>query len=244
MGFTGPLIPVHPRHQKAFGRPAVRSLRDLAEPVDLAFILAPTQAVESVIDDMAAAGVRNAVVLAAGYREVGAGGPGAGGRPGGAGSQPRHRAARPELPGLPQHPAKAAPFALAVPLPLTAGPVGIALQSGALASAVLAFARSQAIGVSTLTTLGNEAMITTADMVDYLVEDEDTKVICLFLEEISDPARSARRRASRPGGQADRGAEGRAPARPARRRRWPTPARWPATTPSSTPSCASSTSSG
>ena len=84
--------------------------------------------------------------------------------------------------------ARAAPFALTVPLPLTAGPVGIALQSGALASAFLAFARSQAIGVSTVASLGNEAMITTADMLDYLVADEQTKVICLFLEEIGDPA--------------------------------------------------------
>ena len=75
-----------------------------------------------------------------------------------------------------------------MPLPLTAGPVGIALQSGALASVLLAFARAHAIGVSTVASLGNEAMITTADMLDYLVADEQTKVICMFLEEIGDPA--------------------------------------------------------
>ena len=84
--------------------------------------------------------------------------------------------------------AKVAPFALTVPLPLTPGPVGIALQSGALSSALMAFARSQAIGVSTVASLGNEAMITTSDVLDYLVADEQTKVICLFLEEIGDPA--------------------------------------------------------
>ena len=72
VGYTGPLLPVHPRHDKIFGRPAVRTLRDLAEPADLAFILAPTQAVATVIEDAAAAGVRNAVVLASGYREAGA----------------------------------------------------------------------------------------------------------------------------------------------------------------------------
>ena len=59
VGFTGPLLPVHPRHQRIFGRPAARSLRDLAEPADLAFILAPTEAVAGVIDDAAAAGVRS-----------------------------------------------------------------------------------------------------------------------------------------------------------------------------------------
>jgi acetate---CoA ligase (ADP-forming) len=57
---------------------------------------------------------------------------------------------------------------------------------------VLAFARSRAIGVSTLTTMGNESMISTLDVLDYLVEDENTSVICLFLEEIGDPEKFAR----------------------------------------------------
>ncbi len=188
VGFTGPLLPVHPRHQRIFGRPAAASLRHLAEPADLAFILAPTQAVAGVIEDAAAAGVRNVVVLASGYREAG---------PAGRALEDDLVAAAaghdivvlgPNCLGFLNTAARAAPYALTVPLPLTAGPVGIALQSGALASAFLAFARSQAIGVSTVASLGNEAMITTADMLDYLVADEQTKVICLFLEEIGDPA--------------------------------------------------------
>jgi acyl-CoA synthetase (NDP forming) len=68
----------------------------------------------------------------------------------------------------------------------------VALQSGALASVVLAFAKAHAIGLSLLTSMGNEAMMTTADVLDYLVEDEATRVICLFLEEIGDPAGFAR----------------------------------------------------
>jgi acetate---CoA ligase (ADP-forming) len=188
VGYAGPLHPVHPVHEKVFGRPAVPNLRDLAEPVDLAFILAPTDAVLGVIEDAAAADIGNVVVLASGYRE--------------AGSRGREledelvaKAARhgivllgPNCLGFLNTGAAAAPFALTVPLPLTPGPVGIGLQSGALSSALLSFARSQAIGVSTVASLGNEAMITTADVLDYLVADEQTKVVCLFLEEIGDPA--------------------------------------------------------
>jgi acyl-CoA synthetase (NDP forming) len=74
VGYPGPLLPVHPRHETVFGRPAVRSLRDLDEPADLAFVLVPTQAVAEVIEDAGAAGVRNVVVLAAGYREAGSAG--------------------------------------------------------------------------------------------------------------------------------------------------------------------------
>ena len=132
-------------------------------------------------------------MLAAGYREVGAAGP----RPGGPAWSPQAAAhgivlLGPNCLGFLNAHARAAPFALTVPLPLRAGPVGIALQSGALASVVLAFARSRAIGVSTLATLGNESMISTADVVEYLVDDEQTRVICLFLEEISDPDQFAR----------------------------------------------------
>jgi acetate---CoA ligase (ADP-forming) len=191
-GFSGPLIPVHPKHDTVFGRPAVRSLRDLAEPVDLAFIMVPTHAVPDVIDDAGAAGVRNAIVLAGGYGEVG--------REGQA-EQARlvaQAAARgilllgPNCLGFLNAHARAGPFALTIPLPLRPGPVGLALQSGALASVMLAFARSRAIGVSTVVSLGNESMIGTADVLDYLVADEQTRVICLFLEEIREPDRFAR----------------------------------------------------
>ncbi len=190
-GFAGPLTAVHPRATSAFGLPVVRSLRDLAEPADLAFILAPVQAVEGVLDDMGAAGIRHAVVLASGYREVGEDGR----------ALEEALLARaiahgitllgPNCLGFVNAHTGSAPYALALPVPLIAGPVGVALQSGALASVVLAFAKAHAIGVSTLTSMGNEAMMKTADVLDYLVEDEATRVICLFLEEIGDPARFA-----------------------------------------------------
>ena len=190
-GFPGPLTAVHPRATGAFGLPVVPSLRDLAEPAELAFILTPVQAVEGVLDDMGAAGIPNAVVLASGYREVGEAG------------RSREDALLdravangvtmlgPNCLGFVNAHSRSAPYALALPPPLIAGPVGVALQSGALASVVLAFAKAHAIGLSLLTSMGNEAMMKTADVLDYLVEDEATRVICLFLEEIGDPARFA-----------------------------------------------------
>jgi acyl-CoA synthetase (NDP forming) len=190
-GYTGPMVPVHPKIDSAFGHPAVRNLRDIGEPIDLAFILAPTHAVAGVIEDAAAAGIRNAIVLAAGYREVG---------PEGRALEQKLIAQAaaagivilgPNCLGFLNTHAHTAPFALGVPLPLTPGPVGVALQSGALATVVLAYAKAHAIGVSSLTSVGNEAMITIEDMMEYLVEDEKTKVIALFLEEISDPVKFA-----------------------------------------------------
>jgi acetate---CoA ligase (ADP-forming) len=191
MGFTGPLIPVHPKAQTAFGKPVVPSLRALDAPVDMAFILAPIQAVESVLDDMGAAGIRNGVVLAAGYREVGEEGRALEDAMVAKALEHGIVLLGPNCLGFLNAQSRSPVFALGIPPPLTAGPVGIALQSGALATGVLAVARAQGIGVTTLTTMGNEAMISTIDMVDYLAEDDDTKVICLFLEEISDPVKFA-----------------------------------------------------
>jgi acyl-CoA synthetase (NDP forming) len=190
-GFEGPLTAVHPKAKSAFGLPVAPSLRDLDEPPDLAFILAPLPAVESVLDDMGAAGVPNAVVLASGYREVGAEGR----------ALEDSMIARaiandvtilgPNCLGYLNAHTGAAPYSLTLPPPLTAGGVGIALQSGALASVVLTFAKAHAIGLSVLTSVGNESMMKTVDVIDYFVEDPATRVICLFLEEIGDPVRFA-----------------------------------------------------
>ena len=99
----------------------MRSLRDLAEPVDLAFIIVPAHAVPDVIDDAGAAGVRNAIVLAGGYGEVGREG---------LAEQARlvaQAAARgifllgPNCLGFLNAHAHAGPFALTIPLPLRPG---------------------------------------------------------------------------------------------------------------------------
>jgi acyl-CoA synthetase (NDP forming) len=191
-GFAGPVIPVHPKAQTAFGRPVVPNLRNLDEPVDLAFILAPLPAVESVLDDMGAAGIKNAIVLASGYREVG----GEGVRL--EDSMIARAVANdvtvlgPNCLGFLNAHTRSAPYALTLPPPLAAGPVGIVLQSGALASVVLGFTKAHGIGISVLTSVGNESMIKTTDVLEYLIEDPATKVIALFLEEIGDPARFAR----------------------------------------------------
>ena len=190
-GFTGPLTAVHPTAKSAFGRPVAPSLRDLEEPPDLAFILAPLPAVESVLDDMGAAGVRNAVVLASGYREVGAEGRALEDAMISRAIANDVTVLGPNCLGYLNAHTGAAPFSLTLPPPLTKGGVGIALQSGALATVVLTFAKAHAIGLSVLTSVGNESMMKTVDVIDYFVEDEATTVIALFLEEIGDPVRFA-----------------------------------------------------
>jgi acetate---CoA ligase (ADP-forming) len=189
-GFTGALRPVHPKRATAFDLPTAPSLRALDEPVDLAYVFAPTHAVESVLEDAAAAGVRNAVVLASGYGD-------------GGDAQGRELERRlveqavalditllgPNCLGFVNAAGSVAPFGLGIVPPLRRGPVGIVLQSGALTSNVLAFARVHQVGISLLTSMGNEAVITTADVVEHLIADDDCEVIGLFLESVRDAPR-------------------------------------------------------
>jgi acyl-CoA synthetase (NDP forming) len=189
-GFTGALRMVHPTRPTAFDLPTVPSLRALDEPVDLAYVLAPTRAVEGVLDDAAAAGIRNAIVLASGYGDGG----GAEGR-----ALERRLVERavelditllgPNCLGFVNAAGSVAPFGLGIVPPLRRGPVGIVLQSGALTSNVLAFARVHQVGISLLTSMGNEAVITTADVVEHLISDDDCRVIGLFLESVRDAPR-------------------------------------------------------
>src|ERR1019366_5023398 len=71
--------------------------------------------------------------------------------------------------------------------PLDVGPVGIVLQSGGLASAVLAGAQARGIGISLLVSTGNEALTSASDIMRYLIEDDQTKVIAAFLESVRQP---------------------------------------------------------
>jgi acetate---CoA ligase (ADP-forming) len=66
--------------------------------------------------------------------------------------------------------------------------VGVVLQSGALASSVLTFAQARNIGVSLLVSMGNESMVSMTDVMRYLVDDDATRVIALFIESVRHPS--------------------------------------------------------
>ena len=190
-GFDGRFVPVHPRHPTAFGMPTQPSLRHLEEPTDLAFLLVPTHAVEDVVHHAAAAGIRNLIILAAGFGERGNDGRRLERRLVETAAAHGITLLGPNGLGFINAQAGVAAYGLTLSSPVIAGPVGMVLQSGALASAILRFARSHAIGLSLLISMGNEAMVTTADVIEYLIEDDATGVIALFLEQIRQPARFA-----------------------------------------------------
>ncbi len=184
---SGPLYCVNPRYQTVHGLPAFGSLRDLPEPVDLAFLMVPTAQVYPLVEVAAELGIRHLVVLTSGFGEMGAEGARMEQRLLALARERGVTLLGPNGNGFVNATAQVAPYGLPITPPLLSGPVGVVLQSGALASAVLTFAQAHAIGLSLLVSMGNEAMISATDVIDYLIEAEDTRVIALFLESIRHP---------------------------------------------------------
>ena len=187
-GFAGPVYCVNPRHAVVHGEPAVKRLGDIGQRVDLAFIMVPTSLVYAILEEAAGVGIRNCVILTSGFSEMGGRG------------QEMEQAilelARehdmvvlgPNGNGFVNVVQQILPYGLPIQPPLVKGPVGVVLQSGALASAVIMLAQARHIGLSLLVSMGNEMMMSATDAMDYLIEDDETRVLAVFLESIRQPA--------------------------------------------------------
>ena len=188
-GFPGPVHLVNPRHREQFGRPCHASVAAIGEPVDLAYLMTGVDAVPAVIDDLAAAGVRGAVLLTAGYRETG---------PAGAAREAelveRCRAAGialqgPNCLGFVSYRERLAAYALPLAPDLRPGRVGLVTHSGAMLVHLHRLAHLRAIGLSYLVSSGNEAMLEAADFLDFMLDDPATAVVGGFLEGVRDAGR-------------------------------------------------------
>ncbi len=190
--FNGPIYPINQSAGEIQGLRAYASVADVGAPVDLAVIALPAEAVEDAVRDCARAGVKGVVVISSGFAEISAEG--------------RERERRlfelvrgsgmrmvgPNCMGvLNTDPAISlnATFAPNWPPP---GNIGMLSQSGALGLAILDYARSRGIGLSTFVSAGNKADVSSNDMLAYWAQDPRTEVIVLYLESFGNPRKFAR----------------------------------------------------
>jgi acyl-CoA synthetase (NDP forming) len=178
---------VHPHHEEVHGQAVLKSLKALDEPVDLAYVMVPTSAVLEVMNEVADAGITNVVILTAGFGEAGAEGAELESRLVDLAHTRGLTVLGPNGNGFINAAGGLTPYSLLITPPLDVGPVGIVLQSGGLASAVLAGAQARGIGISLLVSTGNEALTSASDIMRYLIEDDQTKVIAAFLESVRQP---------------------------------------------------------
>jgi acetyltransferase len=183
-GFAGRLVAVNTTRPVVQGLPAVPSILDVVEPIDLAVVAVPAPAVQPVLEQCARKGVAAAVVISAGLREAGAEG------------QAREARLRAWLADAPLRvigpnclgwirPANRLNLTFAPGMPL-AGPLGFFSHSGALCTAILDWSREHGLGFSLFASLGNQADVNETDVIAALADDPDTRVILGYLEGVDD----------------------------------------------------------
>lgn len=184
LGFSGRVIPIHPKADMVEGARAVASLGDLSEPVDFAYVAIGAEAAIAALEE-AKGKVRFVQVMSSGFGET----------PQGERNQQRLvEAARNGGMRL------IGPNCLGVHSPrggLTfvgdasseSGPVGIISQSGGLAVDVILRGQSKGLRFAAVTTLGNSADLAPVDFLEYHLSDPGTEVIGLYIEDVRDGRR-------------------------------------------------------
>ena len=183
-GFQGPIVPINSAGGELFGLPVYKQLADYPDPIDLVVIAVPAEMVPAAARDAVAKKAGAVVVVASGFKEAG----------------PEGRALEDELIAICQRGGVRllgpnclgvintairmnASFSRRIP---QAGSMAIFSQSGALCTAMMDIADERELGVSKAISIGNKADITEVDVLEALAEDEDTRVIVGYLEDISD----------------------------------------------------------
>jgi len=186
-GFKGPIYAVNPKRHSVQGHECFASVRDIPAPVDLAVIATPADTVANILEDCGEHGTRGAVVLSAGFREMGA--------EGAAREQAVVEAAR-------RHGIRfIGPNCLGIMRPsiglnatfgqrmAVAGHIALVSQSGALCTAMLDWAVPHGIGLSCVVSSGSAADVDFGEVLDYLVDDRETHAIMLYIEGVRDARR-------------------------------------------------------
>ena len=198
-GFAGAIYPVHPSAAEIQGLRAFPTIADVGAEVDLAIIVVPAAHVSSVVDQCLAAGVRALCIISAGFGECSAEGK----------HLERQIAAKvraagcrmigPNCMGLLNTDPDVRLNATFSPIYPPAGNVAMSTQSGALGLAILDYARTLNIGISSFVSIGNKADVSGNDLLEHWEADRRTSVILLYLESFGRPSKFSRlaRRISR-----------------------------------------------
>jgi acyl-CoA synthetase (NDP forming)/GNAT superfamily N-acetyltransferase len=191
-GFTGRVYVVNSAAKAVAGMPSYESVQDIPDPVDLAIVAVPAEAVPDVVLDCAAKGVHGLVVISSGFAETGQEGR----------ARQRHlvglarsyglRLVGPNCLGIINTNSQFSLNASLAPLMPPSGRVGFFCQSGALGVAILESVARRGLGLSTFISAGNRGDVSGNDLLQYWDDDEDTEVVLLYLESIGNPRKFSR----------------------------------------------------
>jgi acetyltransferase len=182
--FGGMVFPVNPNRRAVLGIKAYRSVAAVQEKIDLAIITTPAHTVPSVVRECAEAGVRGAIILSAGFREIGKQGQELEQQVLTEARQGGMRLVGPNCLGV-MSPLSGlnATFAGAI---ARSGSVGFISQSGALCTAVLDWSLRENVGFSAFVSIGSMLDVGWGDLIDYLGDDPSTRSIVIYMESVGD----------------------------------------------------------
>lgn len=183
--FKGRIYPVNPKRDSVFNLKSYPNITSLPEKIDLAVIVTPANTVPELVAECVAAGVKAAIIISAGFKELG---------PAGLkleeeilqnAKKGKMRIIGPNCLGVmnPIHGLNAT-FAKGMALP---GNVAFISQSGAMCTAVLDWSLQERIGFSSFVSIGSMADVNWGDLIDYLGGDAETQSILIYMETIGDP---------------------------------------------------------
>ena len=200
--YAGTIFPVSRSAGEVQGRKAYASVADLPQPADLAVLIIPAQYVADELERCGRAGVKAAIILSSGFAE----------EPGEAGHRMQAELAAtarrydmavcgPNSEGFaniaaafsptfsPTMDASVGPLRPARPL---GGQVSVISQSGGLGFAFFDRARGRNLAFRHIVSTGNEAVLESSDFLDYMLEEGQTDVFLLLLEDVKTPAKFRR----------------------------------------------------
>ncbi len=182
--FPGAIYPVNPKRETLLGLRCYRSVGDVPEPVDLAVIATPASTVPGVIRECAKAGVPAAIIISAGFREIGERGAALEREILEEARRSGMRVVGPNCLGLmsPHHMLNAT-FASTMARP---GHLGFISQSGALCTAILDWSRREMVGFSAFVSVGSMLDVGWGDLIQYLGDDPKTRSIVLYMESVGE----------------------------------------------------------
>ena len=180
--FKGSVFPVNQKRATLLSRKTFSTIKDIGQPIDLAVIATPAATVPGVISECAAVGVKGAVIISAGVKEIG---------PSGIELENQILARRgtmriigPNCVGIMlPHIGLNATFAKPLALP---GNIGFISQSGALCTSILDWSLSNRVGFSAFISVGSMADMNWGDLIDHLGDDPCTRSILLYMESVGD----------------------------------------------------------
>ncbi|MFH1853620.1 MAG: acetate--CoA ligase family protein [Candidatus Neomarinimicrobiota bacterium] len=179
-GYRGKIYPVNPKGGEVLGHQVYTDLRDVQDEIDVATIAIPARFTLDAVKMCADAGVKHLPIISSGFAEIGnldeerriidyA-------------RQKGVRVLGPNIFG--HYSAKVSLNATFGPRDIRHGNVAIITQSGALGIAMIGKTAVQNIGLSAIISVGNKADIDEADLLEYLVRQDDTKIILIYIEGI------------------------------------------------------------